>query len=76
MCVVRAEECRCCMDVNRYTERMWEVGKEGHCITNHPGFESVCLNYWVLQTARIGFKTRSKKSYITMLTLRERAEAE
>ena len=74
-CVVRAEECRCCMEVNRCTERM-EVQKDGQCITMHPGFNSVCLDQWVSQTAGIGLKTKSKKSYTTMLTLGDRAEAE
>lgn len=76
-CVVRAEECRCCMEVNRCTERMEEVEKDGQCITMHQGFNSVCLNRKVLQTAGIGLKTKlKKKSYTTMLTLGDRAEAE
>ncbi len=25
-----------------------------HCITEHPGFSSVCLNTWVLQTVFTG----------------------
>ena len=54
--------------------RRWE--KEGQCIRNHPGFESVCLNWWVLQAAGASSKTRSKKSYTTVLTLVGRAEAE
>lgn len=75
-CVVRAEECRCCMEVNRCIERMEEVEKDVQCITMHPGFGSVCLDRWVLQTAGIGLKTKLKKSYTTMLTLGYRAEAE
>ena len=74
--MVRAEECRCCTEVNRRTERMEEVEKDGQCITMHPGFGSVCLDRWVLQTAGIGLKTKLKKSYTTMLTLGDRAEAE
>ena len=74
---VGAEECCCCMDVNWCTKRLEEVGKkEGQCIRNHPGFESVCLNWWVLQAAGASSKTRSKKSYTTVLTLVGRAEAE
>ena len=26
------------------------------CITNHDGFESVCLNLWVLQTAHFTYR--------------------
>ncbi|XP_074631276.1 uncharacterized protein LOC141889849 isoform X2 [Acropora palmata] len=75
-CVVQAEECRCCMEVNRCIEKMEEVEKDVQCITMHPGFGSVCLDRWVLQTAGIGLKTKLKKSYTTMLTLGYRAEAE
>ena len=74
--MVRAEECRCCTEVNQCTERMEEVEKDGQCITMHPGFGSVCLDQWVLQTAGIGLKTKLKKFYTTMLTLEDRAEAE
>ena len=74
--MVRAEECRRCMEVNRCIERMEEVEKDVQCITMHPGFGSVCLERWVLQTAGIGLKTKFKKSYTTMLTLGYRAEAE
>ena len=64
------------MEVNRCIERMEEVEKDVQCITMHPGFGSVCLDRWVLQTAGIGLKTKLKTSYTTMLTLRYRAEAE
>lgn len=65
-CVVRAEECRCCMEVNRCTERMEEVEKDGQGITMHQGFNSVCSNRKVLQTAGIGLKTKLKKSLIPL----------
>lgn len=68
--VVKAEECRCCMEVDRCRERMEEVEKDGECITVHPGFQSVCLDGWVLQTAGIGLKTK-RKSYTTMLAQAE-----
>ena len=74
--VVKAEECRCCMEVDRCRERMEEVEKDGECITVHPGFQSVCLDRWVLQTAGIGLKTKRKKSYTTMLAQGDRAESE
>ena len=54
---------------------MEEVEKEDQCITMHPGFESVCLNRWVLQTAGIGLKTKLKKSYTTMLTETEQRKS-
>ena len=49
------------MEVNRCIERMEEVEKDVQCITMHPGFGSVCLDRWVLQTAGIGLKTKLKK---------------
>ena len=64
------------MEVNRCIERMEEVQKDGQCITMQPGFASVCLDRWVLQTAGIELKTKLKRSYPTMLTLGVRAEAE
>ena len=73
--VVKPEECRCCMEVNRCREMMEEVEKNDDCITLHPGFDSVCLKRWVLQTAGIGLKTKSKKSYTTMLAQGHRAES-
>ena len=46
---------------------MEELEREGDCIIAHPGFDDVCLNRWVLHTAGVGLKTKSKKSYTTML---------
>ena len=42
-------ECRCCSEV---VQVMAKRSAEGvGCIILHPGFQSVCLNPWVLQTA-------------------------
>ena len=49
---------------------------EGACITAHSGFDAVCLNTWVLQTAGVGLKTRRNKSYSTMMTQLGAAENE
>ena len=35
-------------------------------LLSHPGFESVCLNSWVLATAAIGLKTKQKKAFTTL----------
>ena len=56
-----------CMEVERYRERMAEVEKDDECVTSHPGFESVCLNRWVLATAAVGLKTKQKKASTTLL---------
>jgi len=63
--VVTPDECRCCSEVDRCLEKMEEIDMEGACITTHSGFDTVCLNTWVLQTAGAGLKTRWNKSYST-----------
>ena len=72
--ITKPEECWCCTDIDRCTERMYEVEKEGQCITEHPGYAACCLNSWVLSTAAIGLKTRAKKSYATTKTEKNVAE--
>ena len=74
--VVKPDECRCCTEVNRCSEKMEEIDMEGACITAHSGFDAVCLNTWVLQTAGVGLKTRRNKSYSTMMTQLGAAENE
>ena len=32
------------------------LAKPVQCITDHPGFEAVCLNVWVLQSAYFQFR--------------------
>ena len=58
--ITKPEECWCCMDMDRCTERMLEVDKEGECITAHPGYAACCLNSWVLSSAAISLKTSAK----------------
>ena len=74
--VVKPEECRCCIEVDRCVEKMEELEREGDCIIAHPGFDDVCLNRWVLHTAGVGLKTKTKKSYTTMLARGDTAEHE
>ena len=38
------EECVCCREITTIIDNIV-------CITEHPGFNIVCLNLWVLQTA-------------------------
>ncbi|XP_052075875.1 uncharacterized protein LOC127713966 [Mytilus californianus] len=47
----KAEECICCHELSRVTEKMEELPTPVSCITEHPGFEPVCLNQYVLETA-------------------------
>jgi len=50
------DECRCCSEVDRCSEKMEEIDMEGACVTTHLGFDTVCLKMWVLQTAGVGLK--------------------
>ena len=40
-------ECLCCCEIPVEVEKK----DTAECIIQHPGFEAVCLNVWVLQTA-------------------------
>ena len=46
-------ECICCCEIDVVKEKIDENSTEINCITLHEGFEAVCLNVWVLQTALI-----------------------
>ena len=50
------------MEVDRCRKRMEMTSM----LFWHPGFESVCLNSWVLATATIGLKTKQKKAFTTL----------
>ena len=52
-CVVMptVTECVCCSEIDRVVDKMEENTSEIHCIIDHEGFDAVCLNLWVLQTA-------------------------
>ena len=39
------------VEKNREAIEMGEAPEPLICITQHPGFQAVCLNRWVLQTA-------------------------
>ena len=45
----REEENICCQEVEAV--EVEELQAEPRCIVQNPGFETVCLNVWVLQTA-------------------------
>ena len=44
-------ECVCCKEIPKILEKMSKMEVPVNCITEHPGFDGVCLNVWVLQTA-------------------------
>ncbi|XP_057675034.1 uncharacterized protein LOC130905535 [Corythoichthys intestinalis] len=47
-------ECVCCGEQERVREKMEGAGVQ--CITQHPGFQPVCLNVDVLQTAYYAYR--------------------
>lgn len=49
-----AKECVCCKETKVLLELM--KNDEVECITDHPGFEPVCLNTYVLDTAYNQYK--------------------
>ncbi|KAK2549703.1 hypothetical protein P5673_029831, partial [Acropora cervicornis] len=75
-CITKPEECRCCMDMDRCTERVAEVEKDGQCITAHPGYAACCLNTWVLSTAAISLRTMAQKTYSATKIEKNAAESE
>ena len=53
------KECVCCCEIDQIVERKQESFNgcdPPPCITQHEGFESVCLNVWVLQTAYFAYR--------------------
>ena len=44
-------ECICCCEIDRVTQKKEENEVAVSCITQHAGFDPVCLNVWVLQAA-------------------------
>ena len=50
-----SRECICCCEVERVVLKKEENSSEISCITDHEGFESVCLNVWVLQAAYFSY---------------------
>ena len=44
-------ECVCCREIQQVLDKLGEIEAPALCITEHPGFSTVCLDMWVLQTA-------------------------
>ena len=49
------KECVCCCSIGEVVAKMEEIGAV--CITECDGFDAVCLNLWVLQTAYYQYST-------------------
>lgn len=62
VCVIMptAIECVCCAENNNVQGKMAnyhaKTGKQLRCITQHPGFHTVCLDEYVLDTAYSHYK--------------------
>lgn len=65
----RADECVCCKEVDKILDTCQLVVAEGEadqpppCITQHPGFLSVCTNKYVLRTAWSQYKQQYSDAY-------------
>ena len=47
-------ECVCCSEIREIVDKRNDVPQgvtPVRCITEHPGFQNVCLDVWVLQAA-------------------------
>ena len=51
-------ECICCTELPPIISKFEESENEIGCITDHEGFNSVCLDVWVLQTAYHYYRQR------------------
>jgi hypothetical protein len=70
------DESRCCNEYDEYRKQFAELPEDQHtpvnCITQHAGFQPVCLNVWVLQAAYKSYKQRhgnllaSQNEYVSM----------
>ena len=65
----RQDECKCCLEFEQIVTKNSEAVKMGDCeqppscITQHPGFQAVCLNKWVLQAAWYQYKQQYCQSF-------------
>ena len=56
MIIPTSHKCICCCVIERVVMKKEESASKISCITNHEGFESVCLNVWVLQAAYFSYR--------------------
>ncbi|XP_028416038.1 uncharacterized protein LOC114539600 [Dendronephthya gigantea] len=63
------KECKCCHEIADCLIEMQDevvvsqLGKQPNCITDHPGFNAVCLNRWSLQLSASQYQTRDGIRY-------------
>ena len=51
-----SRECVCCREIQVVEQKLRESDVKRQCITEHNGFDPVCLNVWVLQTAYFQYR--------------------
>ena len=61
--VIEAKECHCCTEVPKCIDALTLANSEQLCITNHPGFNAICLNRWALELASDNYRTRGGLKY-------------
>ena len=65
----RVEACICCQKIEAVQNKLikavtsGECEEQPQCITQHPGFQAVCINRWVLQVAWYQYKQQYKATY-------------
>ncbi|XP_033120131.1 P2X purinoceptor 7-like [Anneissia japonica] len=64
------EECLCCMEILKIKDKFVEdapaiVDGNMNCITQHPGFRSICLDIWALQLAYDEIPKKGKREGTT-----------
>ena len=52
------DECVCCKEIPATANKCETAGSDEQktCITEHEGFEAVCLNVWVLQAGFFSYR--------------------
>ena len=75
-----AYECYCCCELEgcqkalNNEEVKQDLEAEGiqlqdvKCVTQHPGFNSICLQKWSLKMAADRYKTKNKSKYVQQAT--------
>lgn len=54
-----AQECKCCKEIDEVAAKTQSAGDGNiQCITDHPGFATVCLDVFVLETAYYEYRQR------------------
>ena len=48
-------ECIWCCEIDTTIQKMGQIQAQISCITEHEGFEPVCLNVWVLQAGYFSY---------------------